>query len=217
MVITNAGNKIDDEASLLVIQSVELTSSDDDDYFVINGYMDGKEVTLESVVTSDIDITDAADEDIADEDCEALSGGAIAEVALDGAGKVDTVKVLWTAEDAVYGTTLKDGDVENEAAYVFGAIASDKVSGTGKTIDLAEAYNVEPFVNIATAGAGMKGNIYLVEQGARKNTVTVDTSIADYVGSIDENTESGDTVYVAFAKLYDGDTVDVLVYEVEKG
>lgn len=215
MIITNAGNKIDDEASLLVIQSAEINSGDDDDYFVINGYMDGKEVTLESV--SDIDITDAAGNDIGADVLENLSGGAIAEVALDGAGKVETVKVLWTAEDAVYGDKLTAEDYEDGVAYVFGAIASDKVSGTGKTIDLAKNYATEAFVNIATAGAGMKGNIYLVEQGARKNTVTVDTSIADYVGSLNEDLEAGDTVYVAFAKLYDGDTVDVVVYEVKVG
>lgn len=213
MVITNAGNKIDDEASLLVIQSAEINSGDDDDYFVINGYMDGKEVSLESVA----DITYEGEVVTTDPAFENLSGGAIAEVALDAAGKVETVKVLWTAEDAVYGETHKEGNVEDEVAYVFGAIVSNKVSGTGKTIDLAEKYNADPIVNIATAGAGMKGNIYLVEQGARKNTVTVDTSIADYVGSIDETTETGDTVYVAFAKLYDGDTVDVVVYEVKVG
>lgn len=215
MVITNAGNKIDDEASLLVIQSAEINSGENDDYFVINGYMDGKEVSLESVVVSDI--TYEGEAVTTSSAFENLSGGAIAEVALDGAGKVETVKVLWTAEDAVYGDKLTAEDYEDGVAYVFGAIASDKVSGTGKTIDLAEAYNVEPFVNIATAGAGMKGNIYLVEQGARKNTVTVDTSIADYVGSLNEDLEADDTVYVAFAKLYDGDTVDVVVYEVKVG
>ncbi len=216
MVITNAGNKIDDEASLLVIQSAEITSNDDDDYFVINGYMDGKEVALESVAVSDI--TYEGEVVTTDSAFENLSGGAIAEVALDGAGKVETVKVLWTAEKAVYGDKLTAEDYEDGVAYVFGAIASDKVSGTGKVVDLVAEYSdAEAFVSIATAGAGMKGNIYLVEQGARKNTVTVDTSIADYVGSLNEDLEADDTVYVAFAKLYDGDTVDVVVYEVKVG
>ena len=61
----------------------------------------------------------------------------------------------------------------------------------------------------------MKGNIYLVEPGARKNTISVDTSIADYVDSLNDDLGAGDEVYCAYAKLYDGDTVDVVVYKIK--
>ena len=61
----------------------------------------------------------------------------------------------------------------------------------------------------------MKGNIYFVEPGARKNTISVDTSIADYVDSLNDDLGTGDEVYCAYAKLYDGDTVDVVVYKIK--
>ena len=231
MVITNAGSKIDEESSLLVIQSAELTSNDDgDDYFVITGYKDGKEVTLESVAIEDLSyLPYAVDEDGKDvyavkddSQFENLDGGAIAEISVDGAGKVDNVKVLFTFDDAEYGKKVEIGNLDEDAAYVYGAISSKKVSGTGKVIDLTSTYVLDAdgkdqnvFASIATAGAGMKGNIYFVEPGARKNTISVDTSIADYVDSL-ADADDGDDVYCAFAKLYDGDTIDVVVYKVEK-
>ena len=230
MVITNAGSKIDEESSLLVIQSAELTSNDDDDYFVITGYKDGKEVTLESVAIEDLSyLPYAVDEDGKDvyavkddSQFENLDGGAIAEISVNGAGKVDNVKVLFTFDDAEYGKKVEIGNLDEDAAYVYGAISSKKVSGTGKVIDLTSTYVLDAdgkdqnvFASIATAGAGMKGNIYFVEPGARKNTISVDTSIADYVDSL-ADADDGDDVYCAFAKLYDGDTIDVVVYKVEK-
>lgn len=223
MVITNAGSKIDEESSLLVIQSAELTSNDDDDYFVITGYKDGKEVTLESVAIEDLSyLPYAVDEDGKDvyavkddSQFENLDGGAIAEISVNGAGKVDNVKVLFTFDDAEYGKTVEIGNLDEDAAYVYGAISSKKVSGTGKVVDLAKDYSTPSFASIATAGAGMKGNIYLVESGARKNTISVDTSIADYVDSLNDDLGTGDEVYCAYAKLYDGDTVDVVVYKIK--
>lgn len=227
MVITNAGSKIDEESSLLVIESAELTSNDDDDYFVITGYKDGKEVTLESVLAEDLDITiDLGPEDDDKENAlENLAAGAIAEISLDGAGKIDNINVLFKYEEAQYGATVdeNDGDRDDGVAYVFGAISSKSVNGTGKYIDLTSTYDWDDdakedtnvFASIATAGAGMKGNIYLVESGAKRNTLSVDTSIADYVDSLD-GAEDGDDVYCAFAKLYDGDTLDIVVYKVEK-
>ena len=230
MVITNAGSKIDEESSLLVIQSAELTSNDDDDYFVITGYKDGKEVTLESVAIEDLSyLPYAVDEDGKDvyavkddSQFENLDGGAIAEISVNGAGKVDNVKVLFTFDDAEYGKKVEIGNLDEDAAYVYGAISSKKVSGTGKVIDLTSTYVLDAdgkdqnvFASIATAGAGMKGNIYLVESGARKNTISVDTSIADYVDSLNDDLGTGDEVYCAYAKLYDGDTVDVVVYKIK--
>lgn len=213
MVITNAGNKIDEESSLLVIQSAELTSNDDDDYFVITGYKDGKEVTLESVAIEDLGYEGT--KVTTDSELENLDGGAIAEISVDGAGKIDNIKVLFKFDDAQYGVTVSDGNLDEDAAYVYGAISSKKVSGTGKVVDLAKDYSTASFASIATAGAGMKGNIYLVESGARKNTISVDTSIADYVDSLNDDLGTGDEVYCAFAKLYDGDTVDVVVYKIK--
>ena len=221
MVITNAGSKIDEESSLFVIQSAELTSNDDNDYFVITGYKDGKEVTLESVAIEDLgyDGTKVT----TDSELEELDGGAIAEISVDGAGKIDNIKVLFKFDDAQYGTKIEDGNLDEDAAYVFGGISSKSVSGTGKYIDLTSTYNwdnvakedTNVFASIATAGAGMKGNIYLVEPGARKNTISVDTSIADYVDSLNDDLGAGDEVYCAYAKLYDGDTVDVVVYKIK--
>lgn len=214
MVITNAGNKIDEESSLLVIQSAELTSNDDgDDYFVITGYKDGKEVTLESVAIEDLGYEGT--KVTTDSELENLDGGAIAEISVDGAGKIDNVKVLFKFDDAQYGVTVSNGNLDEDAAYVYGAISSKKVSGTGKVVDLAKDYSTPSFASIATAGAGMKGNIYLVESGARKNTISVDTSIADYVDSLNDDLGAGDEVYCAYAKLYDGDTVDVVVYKIK--
>lgn len=213
MVITNAGSKIDEESSLLVIQNAELTSNDDDEYFVITGYKDGKEVTLETVLTEDLELLGT--KVTTEGDLEDLDGGAIAEISVDGAGKIDNVKVLFTFDDAEYGQTVKEGDLDEDAAYVYGAISSKKPSGTGKVVDLAKDYSTASFASIATAGAGMKGNIYLVEPGARKNTISVDTSIADYVDSLNDDLGAGDEVYCAYAKLYDGDTVDVVVYKIK--
>ncbi len=221
MVITNAGNKIDEESSLFVIQNAELTSNDNgDEYFVITGYKDGKEVTLESVAIEDLGYEGA--KVTTDGELENLDGGAIAEISVDGAGKIDNVKVLFTFDDAEYGKKVEIGNLDEDAAYVYGAISSKKVSGTGKVIDLTSSYVLDAdgkdqnvFASIATAGAGMKGNIYLVEPGARKNTISVDTSIADYVDSLNEDLGSGDEVYCAYAKLYDGDTVDVVVYKIK--
>lgn len=220
MVITNAGNKIDEESSLLVIQNAELTSNDDDDYFVITGYKDGKNVTLESVAIEDLGYEGT--KVTTDSELENLDGGAIAEISVDGAGKIDNVKVLFTFDDAEYGKKVEIGNLDEDAAYVYGAISSKKVSGTGKVIDLTSSYVLDAdgkdqnvFASIATAGAGMKGNIYLVEPGARKNTISVDTSIADYVDSLNEDLGSGDEVYCAYAKLYDGDTIDVVVYKIK--
>ena len=221
MVITNAGNKIDEESSLLVIQNAELTSNDDgDEYFVITGYKDGKEVTLESVAIEDLGYEGA--KVTTDGELENLDGGAIAEISVDGAGKIDNVKVLFTFDDAEYGKKVEIGNLDEDAAYVYGAISSKKVSGTGKVIDLTSTYVLDAdgkdqnvFASIATAGAGMKGNIYLVEPGARKNTISVDTSIADYVDSLNDDLGTGDEVYCAYAKLYDGDTVDVVVYKIK--
>ena len=221
MVITNAGNKIDEESSLLVIQNAELTSNDNgDEYFVITGYKDGKEVTLESVEIEDLGYEGA--KVTTDSELENLDGGAIAEISVDGAGKIDNVKVLFTFDDAEYGKKVEIGNLDEDAAYVYGAISSKKVSGTGKVIDLTSTYVLDAdgkdqnvFASIATAGAGMKGNIYLVEPGARKNTISVDTSIADYVDSLNDDLGTGDEVYCAYAKLYDGDTVDVVVYKIK--
>ncbi len=214
MVITNAGNKIDEESSLFVIQNAELTSNDDgDEYFVITGYKDGKEVTLESVAIEDLGYEGA--KVTTDSELENLDGGAIAEISVDGAGKIDNVKVLFKFDDAQYGTKIEDGNLDEDAAYVYGAISSKKVSGTGKVVDLAKDYSTASFASIATAGAGMKGNIYLVEPGARKNTISVDTSIADYVDSLNDDLGAGDEVYCAYAKLYDGDTIDVVVYKIK--
>lgn len=221
MVITNAGNKIDEESSLFVIQNAELTSNDDgDEYFVITGYKDGKEVTLESVAIEDLGYEGA--KVTTDGELENLDGGAIAEISVDGAGKIDNVKVLFTFDDAEYGKKVEIGNLDEDAAYVYGAISSKKVSGTGKVIDLTSTYVLDAdgkdqnvFASIATAGAGMKGNIYLVEPGARKNTISVDTSIADYVDSLNDDLGAGDEVYCAYAKLYDGDTVDVVVYKIK--
>lgn len=221
MVITNAGNKIDEESSLFVIQNAELTSNDDgDEYFVITGYKDGKEVTLESVAIEDLGYEGA--KVTTDGELENLDGGAIAEISVDGAGKIDNVKVLFTFDDAEYGKKVEIGNLDEDAAYVYGAISSKKVSGTGKVIDLTSTYVLDAdgkdqnvFASIATAGAGMKGNIYLVEPGARKNTISVDTSIADYVDSLNDDLGTGDEVYCAYAKLYDGDTVDVVVYKIK--
>lgn len=221
MVITNAGNKIDEESSLFVIQNAELTSNDDgDEYFVITGYKDGKEVTLESVAIEDLGYEGA--KVTTDSELENLDGGAIAEISVDGAGKIDNVKVLFTFDDAEYGKKVEIGNLDEDAAYVYGAISSKKVSGTGKVIDLTSTYVLDAdgkdqnvFASIATAGAGMKGNIYLVEPGARKNTISVDTSIADYVDSLNDDLGTGDEVYCAYAKLYDGDTVDVVVYKIK--
>lgn len=221
MVITNAGNKIDEESSLLVIQSAELTSNDDgDEYFAITGYKDGKEVTLESVAIEDLGYEGT--KVTTDSELENLDGGAIAEISVDGAGKIDNVKVLFTFDDAEYGKKVEIGNLDEDAAYVYGAISSKKVSGTGKVIDLTSTYVLDAdgkdqnvFASIATAGAGMKGNIYLVEPGARKNTISVDTSIADYVDSLNDDLGTGDEVYCAYAKLYDGDTVDVVVYKIK--
>ncbi len=221
MVITNAGNKIDEESSLFVIQNAELTSNDNgDEYFVITGYKDGKEVTLESVAIEDLGYEGA--KVTTDGELENLDGGAIAEISVDGAGKIDNVKVLFTFDDAEYGKKVEIGNLDEDAAYVYGAISSKKVSGTGKVIDLTSTYVLDAdgkdqnvFASIATAGAGMKGNIYLVEPGARKNTISVDTSIADYVDSLNDDLGAGDEVYCAYAKLYDGDTVDVVVYKIK--
>lgn len=225
MVVTNATNTIDEESSLLVIKSVELTNDGDDDYFVIEGYKDGEEVTLESVITDELEIEEFNSKTWDEEDLEDLATGSLAEVALDGAGKIGTIRILLDADkvdedgyDATKGVsafTYSD-DADAKSDYFFGAIVSEKASGKGMVIDLGPKYDDADYEGIATAGSGMKGNIYLVKYGTKKNTITVDTSIADYVGSLSDEMEEKDTVYVAFVKTYDtDDTIDVVVYELE--
>lgn len=220
MVITNAGNKIDDEDSLLVITSVELVADDDEDYYVIEGYKDGEKVTLETVAEEDVDYYNfeskapsETNKMTALEDLE----GAIAEISLDGAGKVDNIRLLFEMADAGYESGALVGKLDDDVAYVYGSIVSKKAQGSGKVVEIATKYGADEDDTraVATAGAGMKGNIYVIEQGARKIKVSVDTSIADYVGSLDGTQDGGEDIYFAFAKLYDGDTVDIVVYEIE--
>ncbi len=221
MVITDAGNKIDEKDSLLIISYAELCSDGYDDFFEIKGYKDGKEVTLETVPEKDLEISDFEGNSYYIGDFENLSGGSIAEISIDWTGKVDCVRVLFETEDAEYGEggVKSEGYFDEGAAYAYGSIVSKKAIGSGKVIDLAKEYvedDTDVLAELVTAGGNMKGSIYLVEQGARKNAIKVDNVfIEDYVGLIDEFTEAGDDIYFAFAKLYDGDTIDIVIYEIE--
>ncbi len=223
MVLTESTNAIDDEASLLVIDTIELTSNDDEDYLVITGYQDGKKVELESVTDSDVEIgaSRIVDGEVVDaiftiEDLEDLEAGDVIEVALDASGKVTDIKVVYA------DGTLYDGDNEAEDDGVFyakGYINTKKVSGTAKSIELAD-YNGAKwigFIDVVTAGSGMKGSIYDVNLTGRKTTVSVDDSIADYLGTLSDDLDDMEEQDACFAvvKLYDGDTIDIVVYTEE--
>ncbi len=221
MVITNAGNSIDDEAALLVIDTAELVSDGDEEFYVINGYMGGEAVELEAI--EDLDVNGLGSGVELDE----IASGSVAEIATDAAGKVEIINVVFEADDADYvlgagATAAAFGDDEG-VDYFFGAIGA-KAYGKAQMIELYDELTfdgdgeltAEADASIITAGSGMVGNIYVVTTTAGGNTkIAVDTSIADYTGSIDDTTEDGDKVYVAFAKTYDGDTIDIVVYRVE--
>lgn len=215
MILTKATNAIDDEASLLVVSSIELTAANDKDYLVINGYMDGEKVELESV--EDADVVISADNDVYTvEDLENLEVGDVIEVACDASGKVTDIKVVYANGKLYDGTNDKDDD---GIYYAKGFINSKKVSGTAKSIELANYDGAEwkGFIDVVTAGSGMKGNIYNVNLNGKKHTVDVDDSIADYLGTLSDDLDDmeGNDVCFAVVKLYDGDTIDIVVYTVK--
>lgn len=231
MVLTGATNKIDDESALLVVSEVELTNEDDDDYFILTGFMGGEEVTLETVATDKLSMEAFNSYTLTEGALEEAATGSVFEVALDGAGKIKTIRRVADAKtivDAGYGTsgvaTLKFAPTGSKADYYLGAIATTDVDNKGMVIDLVakfkDTYADADYIidGLATAGASMKGNIYFVEQGLRKgnDTVTVADSIADFVDSMNDSMQAKDTVYSAFVKTYDDDeTIDIVVYELK--
>ncbi len=230
MVITNAGTTIAKDAKLLVVNTVEITSNDDEeDYIIIEGYMDGEKVTLETVadeaLESAVDVTGLADdEDI--EDLEAYVDGAVFEVALDGEGKITDIAVIFAADDfETAGVFGNDGDDEELPYYYFGAIATEKIksSSSAKLITLIDLADGSEVIEVATAGSAMKGNIYNVDLTGRKAKFDVADSIADYVGSvifdemnaIDTSEMDGEDVNYALVKVLEDDVIDIVVYTVE--
>ncbi len=236
MVITNAGTTIAKDAKLLVVSTVEITSNDDEeDYILIEGYMDGEKVTLESVaddaLESAMDIA-VLGEPMADyDDIETYVDGAVFEVALDGEGKITDINVIFAADDLTVAGELTGNEDDEMPYYFFGAIATEKMtSSSAKFIQLYDIENEEFLVDgeeekidFATAGSLMKGNIYNVDLTGRKAKFDVADSIADYVGTvifdeyedIDLGEMDGEDVNFALVKVLEDEVIDIVVYTIE--
>lgn len=198
---------------------MDITSVKGEDFLVIEGLVDGESEDLESVEVNDVTITDEDGNAITAEDLVAsYDAGTVIEYAVDGAGYVTDIKVVFNVDDAVKGASISVGD-EADVAYFFGMIGTNgKVTGSAKAIELVEEYDGAVIADVATAGSGMLGTIYTVDLTARNTKISTDTGISDYLDSVVEDVledEYDEDVYCAFVKVYENDTVDIVVYTVQ--
>ena len=127
---------------------------------------------------------------------------------LDGAGNIDKIQVLFTADKAkALGTTAwysdEDDFAKEEVINAFG-VANQKASGGNLTVDLKGTAAKDDVFTV-------KGTYNVYEVNINRSTPTV--SVSDYA-SIDVaktiyNGENMDQVYI---RQYDGDVYDIVVY-----
>lgn len=198
MVITNTESAIADDAMFVIVKEITEDINDDDDaYYIIEGYSNGKEVSYETTTTDEFDI-------VLDE----LVEGSVIEVAFNKDNLVDDVNVI-TFED---NDTNYDYEDEDGVAYFCGYLVDEELDGNYTFVGEHE-------INVKNA------NITYVDTTGRKYKYTLDENIEDYLGSIiyadedetifDDEAMKEETVYVALAKVVDGYAIDIVIYGIE--
>lgn len=230
-VITSTEASIAEDAALLVVDEIYEEENDDEElYLVITGYMNGEEVTLETVADSDLasafTVTDLAGADIAgfydNYDAEEYTEGAIFEVATDDAGLVTDIKVVYTkAED--YDVLYDDGyDYEDEdgVAYFAGLLIDEELDGNYTILGAADGATEVAEINVKNA------RVYNVDMTRKTTKYSVEDSIDAFLDTLiydDEDRTILDTdtmadeeseICVAVAKVVDGYAIDVVVYTI---
>ena len=230
-VITSTEASIAEDAALLVVDEIYEEENDDEEfYLVITGYMNGEEVTLETVADSELasafTVVDLEGNDVADfydEFETTYSEGAILEVATDDAGLVTDIKVVYTGEEVaaeLYASDDYDADEDEGIAYFVGYLIDEELDGNYTILGDLELNEVAE-INVKNAriynvDATRKTTKYSVEDSIES---FLDTLIIDGEGdlrAVDTETmaEEESEICLAVAKVVDGYAVDVVVYTI---
>ncbi|MBQ2942829.1 MAG: S-layer homology domain-containing protein [Clostridia bacterium] len=230
LVITGSDSDIAEDAALLVVKDIYEEENDEEEvYLVITGYMNGEEVTLETV--ADTDIESAFDveylvegyADFFDNYTEDMYlNGAILEVAQDDAGLVTDIKVVYVDAnlndefDGGYIFTEEGYDAEEEegVAYVYGWLTDEELDGN-YTFFGENELNVKGarIVNVDLTRKSAKFSVEDSIEGFLDSFITDDEGEigADEIATmVEKETE----VCFAVAKVLDGDVLDIVVYTV---
>ncbi len=230
-VITSTEASIAEDAALLVVDEIYEEENDDEEvYLVITGYMNGEEVTLETVADSDLEsaftVVDLDGEDVADfyTDYEtAYSEGAILEVATDDAGLVTDIKVVYTGEEE-FGTLFAsddyDADEDEGIAYFAGLLIDEELDGNYTFLGEGDGVTEVAEINVKNA------KIYNVDATRKTTKYSVEDSIESFLDTLiyddedrtvldtDTMAEEESEICFAVAKVVDGYAIDVVVYTI---
>jgi hypothetical protein len=234
LVVTSSEASIAEDAALLVVDEIYEEENDEEEaYLVITGYMNGEEVTLETVADTDLasafTVVDLEGNEVADfyenYDAEDYTEGAVLEVALDDAGLVTDIKVVYTkAEDfdVLYDTDY-DYEDEDGIAYFAGLLIDEEVDGNYTMLGAADGVTEVAEINVKNA------RIYSVDMTRKTTKFAVEDSIDSFLDTLiydDEDRTILDTDTMedeeseycfAVAKVVDGYAIDVVVYTVVYG
>ena len=237
-IITSTESSIAEDAALLVVKEMAIdTNEDDEEYIIINGYMNGEEVTLETVADAsleaaiDVTLLGAEDEAAAADffaNCEEdeYAEGAVYEVAVDEAGLVTDINIVFL-NDKEAGYVANEGyDYEDETgvAYYYGMLIGEELDGNytllgnedGVKFDFATG--IESEINVKGA------RIINVDKTRKTIKYAVEDSLDSFLDTVVYDDEDRtvmapeamdeETVNYAFVKVVDGDVIDVVVYSI---
>lgn len=224
MIITSSEASIKEDAPLLVVKDIyEEENEDEEAFLVIVGYMEGEEVTLETV--ADTDLTSAFevnDEDFYESyDDDKYVDGAVFEIAQNEEGLVTDINIVYTA-DAGFFANEDNYDVEDEdgIAYYAGILIDEELDGTYTNLgDLElEVYGEIDVKNARFVSVDLtrKNAKFSVEDSIEGFLDTLITDGEDDEREVDVETMADEEVKYcfAFAKVVDGYAIDVVIYTV---
>ena len=202
MIITNAESAIPADAMFLIVkEATEEVNEDNEIFYVVEGYLNGEKVTLETEVNFDVALDEYAD-------------GAILEVALDRKIITDVKEIYVYDTETEFGV-IDDSDYDYEdedgVAYYVGYLVDSELD---KNYTFVGDYEI----NVKNA------NVTFVNRSVKTTKYLTDENIEDYLGSIvyaDEDetifdieymTKEKTVVYFAVAKVVDGYAIDVVIY-----
>lgn len=237
LIITDTDADIDEEAALLVVDEIYEEENDEEEvYLVIEGYMNGEEVTLNTVADADLSsafdaiLIDGADfnEFYTAYDSDEFMTGAVYEVATNDAGLVTDIKLIHAVVDLesdwfeadIYAPDY-DFDDEDGVAYFAGWLIDEELDGNYTILGRDDMVSELAEINVKNA------KFYNVDMTRKTTRVSVESGIEGFLDRIiykdedrtivDDEAMAEDETEICFAlaKVVDGYAIDIVVYGIE--
>ena len=223
IIVMNVSSGIKADNPLLVVKDIYKEENEyGEEFLVINGYMNGEEVTFETVADADIcaavevyDLEGWFVEDFYD-NYDEYGDGTIIEVATDYKGFVtDIIICTNNLLDSYKFDDNYDVYDEEGVAYYAGLLIDEELDGYYTRLGKADGVTVVAEINVKNA------RIYNVDKTRKTTGYSVEDSIEGFLGSFIYCDDALDTdmmieeeinVCYAVAKVVDGYEIDILVY-----